>query len=208
MSNKKKPMYYIQDIRNLTGNCPVWMTVDKNGYTSDIEKAALFTYEEAMKIYKENNMDLPWKKEDVEAATRKIVDIQYLKKNDKDGFYTTLERISKDNRISLAEEYQNNLFNSYVKTELFMIREYLNFNVIKNLKDFEHEFDKAKSKMDWYEHYYPIAFNKRIDEIYNDLKKYDLIFCCESCKQLLWSSERNIEYTTQCNSCTVKETKA
>lgn len=202
---EKEQMYYLQDSRTYVGNCPMWWAKDSGGYVCNLDNAKLFTYEEVMQLNSERSSDIPWKQQDVEIAVRRLVDAQYMVKSDEDGFYSNLEKLKTEKLQKEQKEHQEYLHNNYINTELFTIREYVNFDNVKDSCDFENEFEEAKNKMDWHEHYYPTAYSKSNDEIFEDLKEYDLIFCCTECKKHLWSCSRDSENKELCEDCAIEK---
>lgn len=201
----KEQMYYLQDSRTYVGNCPMWWAKDSGGYVCNLDNAGLYTYEEAMQLHKDRSTDIPWKQQDVEIAVKRLVDAQYLVKSDEDGFYSNLEQMKKERTIKEQKEHQDYLHNNYINNELFTIRENVDFDNVKDSLDFENEFEKAKCKIEWHEHYYPTAYSKSTDEIFEDLKEYDLIFCCSECKKYLWTCSRDTENTELCEECAIEK---
>lgn len=53
----QEEMYYIQDRRTFVGNSVVWWGPDYGGYVTDIDKAGLYTKEEAFKIFNDRDTD-------------------------------------------------------------------------------------------------------------------------------------------------------
>jgi len=73
----KEQLYYIQDSRSYTGNCVVWWGKLQRGYTSDLDKAGLYTESEAREICKRET-DKAYPKEYIEGKTQRTVDHQYI----------------------------------------------------------------------------------------------------------------------------------
>jgi len=198
-------MYYIQDSRDYVGNSPLWWGKNRSGYTCDIDKAGLYTEEDAMGQFNSRETDVPWKQEDVEKAVKRLVDHQYLNKNDEDGFYTRLEKLQKEKRLQLKKEREEYALKEYKDNELFSIYEQFTFGIhgnIKNSTDFEIEFDdEVKGNLDWHEHYYPTAYPKQKEEIFEDLIKYDYIFKCDDCKNYCLTLNRDEDIEKICDSC-------
>lgn len=46
-------LYYIQDTRQVVGNCVLWWAKDDNGYTCELSKAGLYTREQALRRCRE-----------------------------------------------------------------------------------------------------------------------------------------------------------
>jgi len=58
-------MYYIQDARNVVGNCALWWCVDGHGYTCDIEEAGQYPESEALDQHKWRETDVPFPVDEV-----------------------------------------------------------------------------------------------------------------------------------------------
>jgi len=196
-------MYYVQDSRSYVGNSPLWWALGGGGYTCDIDKAELHTYDEAMALFESRNTDIPWKKEDVQQAVKSLVDSQYLKKSDEDGFYSILEKRKKEKRDEAKKEHEEYLLKSYKDEELFAIMDYVSFDSIKNRTDFRNAFDEATMNPDFefHEHYYPTAYNKDRDEVFDDLVKYDFIFKCADCEKYFTVTNKSDNYQDLCDGC-------
>ncbi len=201
----KQEMFYLQDARSYVGNCPLWWSKDRGGYTCDLDKAGLFTYEEAMKLHEDRSTDIPWKQLDVEKAVKRLVDAQFLIKNDDDGFYSNLEEMKDEKRKKHEKEHQDYLIKNYIENELFAIREDIDFDEVKDSKSFESQFEKAKQKLDWHEHYYPLSYNKNSKDIFEDLIKYELIFLCSECNKYLWSCSKDSVNNKICEDCAIQK---
>ena len=74
--------YYVQDSRGFVGNDLLWWAIDGKGYTCDLSKAHVFTKDEAFDLCMENGEPrhfVPWPKDYIDAATRPVIDHQYVK---------------------------------------------------------------------------------------------------------------------------------
>lgn len=71
-------MYYLQDARHhaMVGNCPSFWRPDGNGYTTNLDEAARFTFEDAMQQHQRRKTDLPWLCSEVDKLRRPTVDCQ------------------------------------------------------------------------------------------------------------------------------------
>lgn len=69
--------YYLQDTRDIVGNSMVWWEKG-GGYTTDIERARVFSKAEADKKHSQRPTDLPWRKDYIDARIRKHVDVQHV----------------------------------------------------------------------------------------------------------------------------------
>jgi len=59
-------LYFVQDTRNVVGNCALWWRIDRAGYTCDLDLAGKFTGAEVRSMSRET--DVPWPIARVEAA--------------------------------------------------------------------------------------------------------------------------------------------
>lgn len=73
--------YYIQDTRTFVGNCIVFWGKDRNGYVTDIEKAGLYTEEEAKQICQNRKTDIAWPENYIKSHLQKTCDMQYIDRN-------------------------------------------------------------------------------------------------------------------------------
>ena len=71
------PMYYLQDKRGYVGNDILWWC-DGGGYTTDLNKAEVFTKAEAFKQYESRKTDVPWPKKYIDRHTIHVIDMQYV----------------------------------------------------------------------------------------------------------------------------------
>jgi len=94
----KKETYFLQDKRSYVGNNMLWWS-KKGGYTCNIEDAEEFSKEKAMKSFKDRMTDVPYKSSDIRKNCRKVVDMQYVVKDDSDKFYSDLEKLKKVQNI-------------------------------------------------------------------------------------------------------------
>lgn len=194
-------MYYLQESRSFVGNSPVWWGKDCNGYVCDLDKAHLFTEDEAMTYFESRSTDIPWKQEDVEGAVKRLVDAQYLKKSDEDGFYTRLDSLKEAKRIEATKEAELYRIKEYKNLELFAIMENVSFENISGWTDFSSLFDETKGKMEWNEYHYPTAYNKHDEEIFNDLIENEFIFKCRECNKYFETHKRDGEHRELCDGC-------
>ena len=70
--------FYLQDSRSYVGNDVLWWAKNGNGYTTDLDKAHVYTKDEAQRMHKSRPSDIPWPKEYIDARTRPAVDMQYI----------------------------------------------------------------------------------------------------------------------------------
>ena len=78
-------MYYIQDARQVVGNCALWWCVDGHGYTCDIEKAGQFTKEEADEQHSCRDTDIPFAVKAVREHIIHHVRVEPLQRMKRDG---------------------------------------------------------------------------------------------------------------------------
>ncbi len=70
--------YYIQDKRQYVGNDMLFWTQSKGGYTTDLDKAGLFTEAEAREICRHRKSDIAWPENHLKEVCKKVVDMQYV----------------------------------------------------------------------------------------------------------------------------------
>lgn len=70
--------YYLQDSRNCVGNDMLFWAKDCKGYTTDLNKAHVFTKNEALEQHQCRETDIPWPKDYIDEKTRPAVDFQYV----------------------------------------------------------------------------------------------------------------------------------
>lgn len=63
-------LYYVQDNRQVVGNCIMWWAKNRAGYTCELDKAQTFTEEEIQEFLppRGRGTDVPWPKEVVDAS--------------------------------------------------------------------------------------------------------------------------------------------
>lgn len=61
-------LFYIQDTRQIVGNCVLWWAHNGGGYTIDLEQAGLYTEEQVDQILQSRNTDKAWPQEVVQAS--------------------------------------------------------------------------------------------------------------------------------------------
>lgn len=61
-------LYYIQDTRQVVGNCALWWCPDGKGYTCELGKAGKYGAEEAKRLRDGRDTDIPFPVEVVDAA--------------------------------------------------------------------------------------------------------------------------------------------
>ena len=62
-------LYYIQDTRQIVGNCMLWWGPNRAGYTTQLEEAGLYPKKEAEEICRNRRTDRAWPKDLVESNT-------------------------------------------------------------------------------------------------------------------------------------------
>ena len=76
-TNSGERLYYIQDTRQVVGNCVLWWRAERAGYTCDLSDAGLYT-EEARRITRLRGTDIAWPRELVESLVIKHVRFEPL----------------------------------------------------------------------------------------------------------------------------------
>ncbi|MBY0475452.1 MAG: hypothetical protein K2Q13_10400 [Nitrosomonas sp.] len=69
--------FYLQDSRGNVGNDMLFWAKDGKGYTSDFNKAHVFTRDQAFKQNKCRDTDIPWPRRYIDSISRPAVDFQY-----------------------------------------------------------------------------------------------------------------------------------
>jgi hypothetical protein len=69
--------YFLQDTRSYVGNCPMWWG-GSGGYTSRIDKARRYTFDEAMRQHECRDTDVPWPCSEIEPLKRPTIDVQEM----------------------------------------------------------------------------------------------------------------------------------
>lgn len=72
-------LFYIQDGRQVVGNCIALWRPDGNGYTCDLKQAWKVPYAKALDLEKNRATEILWPIEDLDAISMAHVDIQYLR---------------------------------------------------------------------------------------------------------------------------------
>lgn len=75
-------LYYLQDARTYVGNCVYWWAVRSAGYTCHLDRAGLYTYEEADSRVNggDPGRTVAWPADVVQRAASLTVDIQILRR--------------------------------------------------------------------------------------------------------------------------------
>ena len=73
-------LYYLQDSRSYVGNCPSWWAKDRAGYTTKLDEAHRFTFDEAMRQHRERSTDIPWPCSEIDSLARLTVDMQCMRR--------------------------------------------------------------------------------------------------------------------------------
>lgn len=76
----KACLFYLQDSRSYVGNDVLWWAL-KGGYTTDLSKAELFTFDKAQSMHDSRETDIPWPKDYIDKKTRPAVDMQYIERD-------------------------------------------------------------------------------------------------------------------------------
>lgn len=78
-------LYYIQDTRSYGGDDVLWWGPDRSGYTYDLDKAGVYTEEEAQKICRLRGTEKMWPKNLVDRCAVRHVPIGPLCRAEKGG---------------------------------------------------------------------------------------------------------------------------
>ena len=71
--------FYLQDSRSYTGNDMMFWAKGGNGYVTDIDKAQIYTEEEAVRMNEARPTDIPWPVAYINARWRPAVDMQHVR---------------------------------------------------------------------------------------------------------------------------------
>ena len=72
-------LYYIQETRSFVGNSPMWWGANGSGYTTRLDEAGRYTLEDAKKLHKNRDTDLPWPCSEIDGLARPVVDMQHMR---------------------------------------------------------------------------------------------------------------------------------
>lgn len=75
MTAQEEPvhLYYVEDTRQIVGNCVLWWAKESRGYTCELSEAGLYTREQVLRM---RDTDRPWPREIAEAAV-----VQHVRKD-------------------------------------------------------------------------------------------------------------------------------
>jgi hypothetical protein len=68
--------FYMRDTRQVVGNCLLWWRKGRNGYTTNIDDAHVFTEDEAAIVTMNRPTDVAYPVEDVKRLAKRCVDHQ------------------------------------------------------------------------------------------------------------------------------------
>lgn len=77
-----KELYYIQN--GYVGNAVYWWALDSKGYTTDVNEAQKYTYDEMKSIVNNRRQDIGWPVSYIDEnakAHKTIIDAQYISKS-------------------------------------------------------------------------------------------------------------------------------
>jgi hypothetical protein len=76
-------LYYIQDTRQITGNCVMWWAKDGHGYTCDLDLAWKVTKEKADAICRDRKTDIAHAAHKIDRLAGRHLDFQKLPMKDR-----------------------------------------------------------------------------------------------------------------------------
>lgn len=80
LTDQAKPhLFYIQDTRQVVGNCPMWWGPNGSGYVTRLDEAGRYTEQEAVHQNRTRETDVPWPCAEIDALARKTVDCQHMR---------------------------------------------------------------------------------------------------------------------------------
>lgn len=74
-------LFYIQDTRQVVGNCVLWWGPDRAGYTTELDKAGLYEEDEARSIERLRGTDKAWPKDQIDKVAVRHVRGEHLKED-------------------------------------------------------------------------------------------------------------------------------
>lgn len=79
----REDLFYLQDSRGsgTVGNDLLFWCAT-GSYTTDVDKARVFSREEAMEQHRSRETDIPWPKDYIDARLRRVCDIQNTKRSE------------------------------------------------------------------------------------------------------------------------------
>ncbi len=84
-SGAEQQGWYLQDTRDIVGDCVLWWRKGMAGYTTDLNEAHLFTRNEAYRQHENRASDVPWKAFDIRAISNPMVHSSALLKLKRKG---------------------------------------------------------------------------------------------------------------------------
>lgn len=75
-------LWYLQDTRQYVGNDVLWWAKDGKGYTTDVSKAHVYSFDAAFRQAAVRDTDRPWPKSYIDGKTRPAVDFQHIRHTD------------------------------------------------------------------------------------------------------------------------------
>lgn len=72
-------LFYIQDGRQVIGNCLAWWRENGQGYTADLKQAWKVPYDKALEIERNRETEIIWPCDTIDSIAQIHVDIQYLR---------------------------------------------------------------------------------------------------------------------------------
>jgi hypothetical protein len=73
-------LFYIQDGRQVVGNCVLFWRVEGQGYTCDLKEAWRVPYDKALSLENNRSTEILWPCEELDRISKVHVDIQYLRR--------------------------------------------------------------------------------------------------------------------------------
>jgi hypothetical protein len=78
LNPKKRDEYFVQDSRSYAGNICYWWAKDNKGYTTDLDKAERYSFEDASKICRSRDSDKMYLAQSILFSAKKTIDSQFL----------------------------------------------------------------------------------------------------------------------------------
>ena len=71
-------LYYIQNSLAYVGNDLLWWAKEDRGYTTDLDRAGLYTEKQAKEIHRDRSSDVPWLATYIDSNCQRTVDMQRI----------------------------------------------------------------------------------------------------------------------------------
>jgi hypothetical protein len=97
-----EPLFFMQDNRQMVGDCIMWWGEGGNGYVTDIGRAKRFTLKEAVSQNRDRHTDIPWPLDLVTSRSIHTVDMQQFRQSN--AFTRDQLSAAPDDQLFLLQE--------------------------------------------------------------------------------------------------------